>query len=175
MQKVPLDDEDAWGSGAADKFVGGEEDGVFVQRASLLVGHVHFDFDVGSGGGEVPEGEGVVLMEEACDGGGVGADAGDVGGGREASDFEGAVGVFLELEFEVFEVDLAVGVFVDDDDVGDGFSPGEFVGVVFVGADEDDGALFGRDVLGEVVAGVEVVGDAQVEDVDEFVDGAGGA
>ena len=46
-----------------------------------------------------------------------------------------------QLVLEVLEIDAAVGVLTDRDDVGDRLSPWELVRVVLVRADEDDGAL----------------------------------
>jgi hypothetical protein len=42
---------------------------------------------------------------------------------------------------EVGQVDVAVGVLADGHDVGDRLAPGDLVGVVLVGADEDDRPL----------------------------------
>ena len=118
-----------------------------------------------------------MLVQEGRDRGGVGDDAGDVGGGRERADLERAVGVLLELLAQVVLVDAAVGVLADRDDVGDRLAPRDLVGVVLVGPDEDDRALRRRDVLGERVGVVEGRGDPQPEDPDQLRDrpGAPGA
>ncbi len=80
-----------------------------------------------------------------------------------------------ELALQVLEIDAPVGVFVDDDDGGRRLTPRQLVGVVLVGADEDDGTLALGDEAREAVAGVELGRDAQVHALDEHVDGAGGA
>jgi hypothetical protein len=56
---------------------------------------------------------------------------------------------------------VPVGVLADGDDVGDRLAPGQLVGVVLEGADEDDRPLSRRDLLAQVVAVVEVARDAQ--------------
>ena len=134
-------DEHARGAGAADELVRADEDRVLARAA----GAVHLDVDVGRAGGEVPEAERAVLVEQVGDALGVGDDAGDVGGGGEGADLERPVGVALELLAEVVEGDPAVGVLVDGDDVGDGLAPADLVGVVLEGADEDDRTLVGGD------------------------------
>ena len=73
------------------------------------------------------------------------------------------------------EVDPAVGVLPDDDDVGDRFPPRELVAVVLVRADQDDRPLIGRDVRPQAVALVEAGRDPQLQDPDEEVDRAGHA
>ena len=90
---------------------------------------------------------------------------------RERPDLERPVGVPLQLGGELGLVDVPVGVLADRDDVGDRLAPGELVGVVLEGADEDDRPLGRRDLGGEVVAVVELGRDAQAEDADELVDG----
>ena len=60
-------------------------------------------------------------------------------------------------------------VLADGHDLGDRLAPGQLVGVVLVGADEDDRPLLGRDDVAQPVAPIEVGGDAQVEDADELV------
>ena len=53
-----------------------------------------------------------------------------------------------ELGLERGEVDVAVGVLGDDDDVGDRLAPRQLVRVVLERADEDHRSLFGGDVAG---------------------------
>jgi hypothetical protein len=59
---------------------------------------------------------------------------------------------------------VAVGVLVDDRDVGDGFAPGQLVGVVLVGAYEHHRPLVRR----------RAVRAAQLEDADQLVDRGSG-
>ena len=87
----------------------------------------HADFDIGGGRRVVPERQRAVAVQQGGDGPGVGGDAGDVGGGREAADLERPVGMVLEGRSQAADIDMAVGVGVDDDDVGDGFAPRQFV------------------------------------------------
>jgi hypothetical protein len=86
----------------------------------------------------------------------VGDDPGHVGGGRERADLQPPVRVAAQLVLEVPEVDTPPRVLADRDHVGARLPPRELVGVVLVGADEDDRAV-------------------QVEDPHELVDRAGGA
>ena len=76
----------------------------------------------------------------------------------------------LERALEARQVDPAVGVLADRDDVGDRLAPRQLVAVVLVRPDEDERPLVERDVRAQGVAVVEVVRDPQVEDVDELVD-----
>ena len=55
--------------------------------------------------------------------------------------FSAPVGVAAQLVLEVVEVDAAVGVLADRDDVGDRLAPRQLVRVVLVGPDEDDRPL----------------------------------
>ena len=146
--QLTADDEHAGGAGAADELVRGDEDGVLDRGA----GAVHLDVDVGGAGGEVPEAQGAVLVEQVGHALGVGDDAGDVGGGGERADPERPVGVARELLGQVVQGDPAVAVLVDGDDVGDGLAPRDLVGVVLEGADEHDRALVGGDRRHQVVA-----------------------
>ncbi len=110
-----------------------------------------------------------MAMEQHGDGSRVGVDAGHVGGRREGADAERPVGEPGELIGQVPEVDVAVGVLADGHDLGDRLTPGQLVGVVLEGADEDDGTCLDRDVAAQAEARVEVGRDAQVEDADELV------
>jgi hypothetical protein len=100
---------------------------------------------------------------------GVGEDAGHVGGRREAADQQRPAGEPGELPFQVGQVDVAVGVLPDDHHLGDGFPPGQLVGMVLIRADERHRPLACRDMPGELVGVVQAGGDAQLEDSDELV------
>src|SRR5690606_38094782 len=102
-------------------------------------------------------------------------DAGDVARGAERADLEGSVGVRVEFAGQLVLVDVPVGVFVDGDDVGDGFPPGQFVGVVLEGADEYDGAFGSTHPGPDAVLLVERCWYPQPEYLHEFVDRAGRA
>ena len=60
--------------------------------------------------------------------------------------FSGRSAYRTKLGLQGDPVDVAVGVFRDDHDVGDGLPPRQLVGVVLERADEDDRPLLGRDV-----------------------------
>ena len=169
-EEATLGDEHAGRAGAADELVRREKHRV--EREVWLPRGGHLDLHVRSGRGVVPEGERAVRVQEPCDRADVGADARDVRGRRETADAERAVRVRDQFALEEREVDHAVGIFVDGHDVGDGFAPRELVGVVLVRADEHHGPLVRRDLRAQVIAGVEVRREAQVEDVDELVDRA---
>ena len=84
--------------------------------------------------------------------------------------FSGRSGVPVELHGQLVEVDVAVAVLADRDQVRDRLAPRELVAVVLERPDEHDRALVGRDPRAQVPAVVEVGRDAQVEHVDEAVD-----
>ncbi len=112
-----------------------------------------------------------MLVQQGADRGAVGDDAGDVRRGREGADLEGAGGILLQSFSQDRQRDVPVEVLGDDDDVGDRLAPRQLVGVVLVGADEDDRPGLRRDVPAEVMGVLEGAGDAQAEDPDELVDG----
>ncbi len=78
-----------------------------------------------------------------------------------------------QLAFEVLEAHVTVGVFVDDDDIGDRLAPRQFVGMVFVRPDEHDRPIRRRDRLGEVIPVVECRRDLQAEHAEQLGDGVG--
>ena len=175
-QQGPADDEHARRPRAADELVRGDEERVLVVEIGAagvaIVGGspgCHVEIDVGRGRAIVPEREGAMLVEQGRDAAGVRLDAGDVGGGGERADLQRPAGVGPQLVGEVGQVDATVGVLVDGHDIGDRLAPGQLVGVVLVGADEDDRSLVGGDVTRQAVARIEVSRDAQVEDADELV------
>ena len=53
------------------------------------------------------------------------------------------VGVTDQLALEMFEIDVSVGVLVDDHHVGDRLAPRQLVGVVLVRSDEHHRAILG--------------------------------
>ena len=136
-------------------------------------GCAHLDVDVGRGGGEVPERQRAVLVQERGDAVGVRHDAGDVRRRAERADLQRPVGELLEPLAQVVLAHPAVDVLADGDDVSDRLAPRDLVGVVLVRPEEHDGALTARDVLGEVPPVLERRRDPQPEHPDELVDGAG--
>ena len=159
------------------------DDRVLVVEVGVAVGlaarrrrptRVHLDLDVRPGGGEVPERQRAVAMEQDRDRAGVGQDPGHVRRRGERPDPEPArPSVSRRARFELGQIDPAVGVLADRDHVGDRLAPGQLVAVVLVGPDQDDRSLVGRDVGAQAVALVEAGRDAQLEDADEQVDRAG--
>ena len=80
---------------------------------------LHVDVDIGSRGGEVPEAERTVFVQQPADIEGIGDDPGDIRSRRKAADAEGSIGVGLELLRQYLQIDVAIGVFGNGDDVGD--------------------------------------------------------
>ena len=74
-----------------------------------------------------------------------------------------------QLVLEMIEVDVAVGILPDRDDVGDRFAPRKFVGVVFERTDEHDRTFVARDGGRETVLLVELGRDREVEDPHHLV------
>ena len=68
---------------------------------------------------------------------------------------------------------MAVVVLVDRDDIGDRLAPRQLVRVVFVGSDEDDRPLFGRDLVGQVVGVLEHGRNPETEYADHLGDRTG--
>src|SRR5690606_10890408 len=155
---------------AADELVRGEEDGVFaggVGRASRRIARVHLDIDVGAGGGEVPEGERAVLMQQPGDRVGVAEDAGDVARRTERPDLERPIAVRLEFSPKLVLVDVAIGVLVDRHDISDRLPPWQLVAVVLERSDEDDGSFGIRQSRPDAEPLVEFSGHAQAQDLHE--------
>ena len=86
-------------------------------------GAAHLDVHVRPGRREVPERERAVAVQQHGDGTRVREDAGDVRRRGERPDADRPVGRLLERALEPREVDVAVGVLVDRDDIGDRFAP----------------------------------------------------
>ena len=129
----------------------------------------HVDVDIGCRRREVPERERAVTVKQHRDGARVGQDAGHVRGGREAAYLELPVGVADELVLQLPEVDAAVGILVDGDHVGDGLAPWQLVGVVLIGADEDDRSFRGRDMRAQIEAVVELGRQADAQHAHQLV------
>ena len=174
QQPLP-DREHARRAGSADELVRRHEHRV--HRAVDVLGAVpvHLDRDVRCRRREVPERQGAVPVQQIGDRVGVGDDAGDVRRGGEGADLERAFLVRPQCSVQRSQVDVAVGVLGDRHDVADRLAPAELVGVVLERPDEHDRSLVGGDVLGQVVAVVEVGGNPQVEQPDQLVDRGRGA
>jgi hypothetical protein len=114
-----------------------------------------------------------VGVQDLGDAVGVGEDAGDVGGRGEAADDQRPVPVPAQLPLQVVQVHAAVGVGGYGHDVGSGLAPGQLVGVVLVGPDQDDRALVGAAPGGG--PGLPVVRAGQSQDRHQLVDRGGGA
>ncbi len=168
-------DQDAGGAGSADELVRREEHRVLVAERVVQVGPVHLDLHIGAGGGEVPERQGSVAVQEGGDAGGVAQDPGDVAGSGEAADLQRAVGVPEELLLQDAEIDVTVTVGRDGDHLRDRLPPGQLVGVVLERSEEDHRALVGRDRVAEVVGVLERRGDPQPQDPDQLGDRTGAA
>ncbi len=139
--------------------------------ASGRLSRIHVDRHVGAGRGVVPERKGAGAMKLLADPLDVGLDPGHVRGSREAADLERPVSELGEPLLEHFPVDAAIEGFIDHHDVGDRFAPRQLVGVVLVGADEDHRPLRRRNPLRKAPCAVEIGGDAQIEDLDQAVNG----
>ncbi len=127
----------------ADELVRAEEDGVLVGERVLRADRLHLDPHVRGRGGEIPEREGAVTVQQVGDRARVREDPRHVGGGGERSDLQRPRRMADELGLERREVDMAVRVLGDDDDVGDRLAPRQLVRVVLERPDEDDRALPG--------------------------------
>ena len=130
-------DEDAGGRRTADQLVRAEEH---------RVDPVHRQVDVRRRGGEVPQRQRAVLVQQRREAGHVAEDPGDVGRRREGADEQRPVGELGQPRRQEGLVDVAVGVLGADHDVGDRLAPRQLVGVVLERADEHHGPLVGGDV-----------------------------
>ncbi len=138
-QQVAPNDQHARRARAADELVRAEEDRVLVRER--IGAAVHVDVDVGRGGGEVPERQRAVPVQQGRDRVGVADDSGDVARRGERADLHRAIVVADEFRFQRRRVDVAVGVLRDDHDVGDRLAPRQLVGVVLERSDEHDRPL----------------------------------
>jgi hypothetical protein len=111
-----------------------------------------------------------VRPQQCGHGDGIADDARDVGRGTERSDAQRAIRIPAQFGLEMPEVDAAVVIFVDGDDVGDGLPPGQLIAVMLVWPDEYDRALLGGDVGREAVVRVEIGREPEIQDLDEFID-----
>ena len=108
-------------------------------------------------------------MQHGGDGTAVGQDPGHVRGRRKAADQQRAARETGQLAFEVGQVDMPVGVFADNDDVGNRLTPGQLVGMMLIGPDEHDGTLRFRDPRGEAETFIQPGRDAQFQNADQLV------
>ena len=134
-----LGHQDAGRSGPADELVRRDEDRVLVRERPVrdVRSRVHVDREIGPGGGVVPARLRAVAVQGDRHLVDIGHDPGHVRRGGEAAQLHPPVGVAAQLVLEVLEVDPAVVVLADGDDVGDGLAPRKLVGMVLVGPDED--------------------------------------
>jgi hypothetical protein len=77
-----------------------------------------------------------VAVEQSRDPVGVGDDAGDVGGGREAAHRQRPPHQAGQAGLQLGQVELAVGVLADLDHLGGRLAPGQQVGVVLERPDQ---------------------------------------
>jgi len=115
-EQVAADDEDTGRAWAADELVRGEDHGVLGDRR---IPGMHVDVDVGRGRCVVPDRQGAVLVEQLRHGIGVGEDAGDIAGRTEGPDDEWALAMLAQGSLEDLEIDVAVAILGDGDEVRD--------------------------------------------------------
>ena len=175
-EQLAAGDEDTRRPRPADELVGRDEDRVLIgQRVGLAVGErAHRHRHVRGGRRVVPERQRAVPVKQDGDRADIAQDTGDVRCGGERSDLQRPIGMRGERDLKRRHVDAAVVILRDDDNIGQRFAPRQLVAVVLVRPDEDDRPLRRRDRRAEVVAIVEVGRQADLQAVDEFVDGAGG-
>jgi hypothetical protein len=168
-------DQQARRARAADELVRRDEDGVLVVQVRVVACAAgrHLDVHVRRGGGEVPERQRTVAVQQHRDRARVRQDAGHVGRGGEAPDLQWAVGVVEQRSLERVEVDPPVRVLGDLDDVRDRLAPEKLVRVVLVGTDEHDRTVALRDRIAQRVASVEVGREPEPQARHELVDRAG--
>ncbi len=126
-QQRALGHQYAGGARAADELVRGEEHRV-------LVGHV--DREVRTGRGVVPARKRAVAAQHGRGALDVGDDARDIGRGREAADLQRPVGIAAKLAVEMVDIQTALCVLANRDDVSDRLAPRELVRVMVIGGDE---------------------------------------
>ena len=83
--------------------------------------------------------------------------------------------ILFEDCLQVFQIDPPVAIFGDGHHIGEALAPRDLVGVVLVRSDEDHRTLVLGDPVGQIEPCIEIPPAADVEDLDELVDGAGGA
>ena len=172
VEEVAVGHQNARPLRPSQELVGRHEDGVEPLRR---VGGVHVDGNVGSPGGVVDEGERALLVEHPGHRAHVGEETVDVGCGREGSGHERPPARGTGAAPQVVEVDVPAVVEGHLLHVGDALHPGQHVGVVLVGTDEDDRTPSRRDEGGEVVLPLERLGDAKPEEPHQLVHRGGGA
>ncbi|MCK7541336.1 MAG: hypothetical protein MZV63_65835 [Marinilabiliales bacterium] len=134
-----VEDQDAARTGPAEELVGGDEHGVETGVLARRSGRrVHVDADIGGAGRIIEAGHRPVTVEhrgQLADGR---DEARDIGGRRERADAHSAeISRVPQQLFEVGQVDAAVPAQAHDDDRARSFAPGQLVGVMLIGADED--------------------------------------
>ena len=108
-------------------------------------------------------------VQQGGNGTAVGQDPGHVRGRREAADQQRAVRVAGQLLFEVGQVDMPVGVFADDHDVGNRLAPRQLIGVMFVRPHEHDWTLRFRNLRGKTETLIQAGRDPQFQNPDQLI------
>ncbi|CAB4799098.1 unannotated protein [freshwater metagenome] len=106
---------------------------------------------------------------------GISDDPCDVAGRRKRSDEEWAIGVSNKFFAEMVDINVAVNILRDNDNVGHRFAPRKFIGVMLEGSDENHGALVRRNVVRQVVLAVQVCRNAQIHHRNKSINGSGRA
>lgn len=171
-QELPPGDQDTRRARPADELVRAQEHRVLVGQR-LQAGAVHLDVDVRPSSGEIPERECAVAVEQHRDAVGVTDDAGDIARRGERPDLQWSGGVPGKFVLQRADVYMAVGVLPDDHDISDRLPPRQLIGVMLERPDEDHRPVTGRDPGAELVAVIELGGDPQAQDADQFVDRTG--
>lgn len=77
-----------------------------------------------------------------------------------------------EFGRKVRQIDVAVAILADHDDIRERLAPRQLVGLVFFRAEEHDRPLRGGNALAQLVAVLQLRGDAQAQEADPFVERA---
>ena len=115
-----------------------------------------------------------MAVEQDGDRAHIAQDAGHVRGCRERADLQRPVDELDERGLEPVDVDPAVPVLRDHDEVGQRLAPRQLIAVVLVGPDEHDRALGHRDRGTQVIPVIEVGRQPDLQAVDQLVDRARG-
>ena len=114
-------------------------------------------------------------VQHPRDGAHVADHPGDVGGRRERAQLHRPPGELEQPALEIREVDLPLVGEADLHHLGDRLQPGQLVGVVLVGADEDHRPLVAGNGARELVLALQRLGDAPAQQAHQLVDRRGGA